>query len=158
MTEKEKNMRTKSIAYVASLAGFLVLGGCSKGATPDSSPAASDNAQPTQPTTTSAESNTGMAAVGAAKANEIFKSRCATCHGPEGRGNGPGAITLNPKPRNYHDKEWQAKVTDEEIKKAVVYGGSAVGKSANMPGNPDLDSKPEVVEGLLKIIRDFGKQ
>jgi mono/diheme cytochrome c family protein len=88
----------------------------------------------------------------------MFNTRCATCHGPDGRGNGPGAITLNPKPRNYHDKEWQAKATDEDIRKTVIYGGAAVGKSPIMPASPDLDSKPEVVDGLVRIIRDFGKQ
>ena len=88
----------------------------------------------------------------------MFTSRCATCHGPEGRGNGPAALTLTPKPRNYHDKEWQAKVTDEDIKKTITYGGAAVGKSPIMPASPDLDSKPEVVAGLVVMIRNFGKQ
>src|SRR4051812_47827393 len=63
------------------------------------------------------------------QAKEVFNSRCATCHGPEGKGNGPGAITLNPKPRNYHDTAWQAQATDEGIKKTILYGGAAVGKS-----------------------------
>jgi hypothetical protein len=26
-----------------------------------------------------------------------------------------------------------------------------------MPASPDLDSKPEVIEGLVRIVRDFGK-
>ena len=91
------------------------------------------------------------------KANELFVSRCVTCHGPEGKGNGPGALTLNPKPRNYHDKEWQARVTDEDIKKTILYGGAAVGKSPIMPASPDLDSKPQLLDGLVSIVRGFGK-
>lgn len=28
---------------------------------------------------------------------------CASCHGPEGRGDGPVAQTLDPRPRDFHD-------------------------------------------------------
>lgn len=31
---------------------------------------------------------------------KIFKSNCTTCHGTEGKGNGPAAVALNPKPAN----------------------------------------------------------
>jgi len=92
-----------------------------------------------------------------AQAKEIFNSRCSACHGTNGDGTGPGAAALNPKPRNYHDAAWQKTVTDEQIKKTIIYGGAAVGKSPIMPANPDLDGKPDVVEGLVRIVRDFGK-
>ena len=48
-------------------------------------------------------------------------------------------------------------MTDEQIRKTIVMGGAAVGKSPMMPASPDLDSKPEVVEGLVKIVRKFGR-
>jgi mono/diheme cytochrome c family protein len=104
-----------------------------------------------------APGRTGAGAVDDSAAKEIFGSRCAACHGPTGHGDGPGAAALNPKPRNYHDKDWQAKVTDDEITKAITYGGAAIGKSPMMPANPDLDAKPEVVAALVHIVRDFGK-
>jgi mono/diheme cytochrome c family protein len=101
---------------------------------------------------------------GAGASNEIpaaatkkFTESCAPCHGPAGHGDGPASSALNPKPRNYSDKAWQASVTDEQIRKTIIYGGAAVGKSPNMPSSPDLDSKPEVVDGLVKIVRSFGK-
>ena len=50
----------------------------------------------------------------------------------------------------------QASVSDEQIRKTIKLGGAAVGKSPVMPASPDLDEKPEVVEGLLKIVRKFG--
>ena len=34
--------------------------------------------------------------------------------------------------------------------------GAAVGKSAAMPLQPDLESRPEVLDGLIKMIRSFG--
>lgn len=90
------------------------------------------------------------------QANDIFSSRCAVCHGPDGLGNGPGAANLNPKPRNFHDKVWQKAVTDEEIEKAILYGGSAVGKSPLMVPNPDLQSQPAVVAALREHVRQLG--
>lgn len=91
------------------------------------------------------------------EAKEAYASRCVACHGADGRGTGAAAAALNPKPRNYADAAWQKSVTDEQLKKAIVGGGAAVGKSAMMPANPDLESKPEVVAGLVSIIRGFGK-
>ena len=91
------------------------------------------------------------------EANDIFAARCGTCHGQTGEGNGPASSGLNPKPRNFHDKAWQASVGDEHIQKIIQYGGAAVGKSPAMPANPDLLGKPEVVAGLRDHIRGLGK-
>ena len=91
------------------------------------------------------------------QAQLMFASVCATCHGTDGTGNGPGAETLQPKPRNYTDAAWQASVTDEELRKTILKGGQAVGKSPMMPGNPQLEDKPEVLTGLVQIIRNFKK-
>jgi mono/diheme cytochrome c family protein len=107
-------------------------------------------------TTPAATATTNSAKVDDATAKQIFNEKCANCHGFEGKGDGPGAAALNPKPRNYTNKMWQASVTDEQITKTIVYGGAAVGKSPVMPASPDLDAKPEVVAGLLKIVRGFG--
>lgn len=98
----------------------------------------------------------GNQAINMTEAKEMFDQRCAPCHGASGKGDGPGAVALNPKPRNYTDAAWQKGVTDEQLRKTIVMGGAAVGKSPIMPGSPDLESKPEVVNGLVKIVRDFG--
>ena len=78
------------------------------------------------------------------------------CHGSSGQGDGPASASLNPKPRKYADKEWQASVTDEYIEKIIKLGGAAVGKSPAMPNNPDL-TDPAVVSALKDIVRGFGK-
>jgi mono/diheme cytochrome c family protein len=92
------------------------------------------------------------------EAKLLFQNVCATCHGADGTGNGPAAASLNPKPRNYTDAAWQASVTDDELKKTILLGGQAVGKSPMMPGNPNLKDKPEVIDGLVAIVRSFGKK
>ncbi|MCB9556599.1 MAG: c-type cytochrome [Deltaproteobacteria bacterium] len=98
---------------------------------------------------------TGVADVAGAKA--IFSGRCVACHGNTGAGDGPGAAALKPKPRAFADKAWQKSITDEQIKQTIVAGGLAVGKSALMPGNPDLKGKTAVLNGLVQVIRQFGK-
>lgn len=89
------------------------------------------------------------------EALEIFSSRCAACHGPEGEGNGPASAALNPKPRNFKDVAWQKSVTDQHIEKIIEGGGAAVGKSPLMPANPDLKGKP-VIQGLREQVRSLG--
>lgn len=89
-----------------------------------------------------------------AKAEEIFTSRCVTCHGADGRGDGTGSAQLNPKPRNFHDAAWQKSVTDDHLMKIIKLGGAAVGKSAAMPSNPDITSS-QVLTALKDKVRSF---
>jgi mono/diheme cytochrome c family protein len=86
---------------------------------------------------------------------EIWDSRCANCHGDKGLGDGPGAVALDPKPRSFANRKWQATITDDKIRTVIVEGGYAVGLSQSMTANPDLRSRPEVVDGLVKKIRAF---
>ncbi|MEO8137278.1 MAG: c-type cytochrome [Betaproteobacteria bacterium] len=89
------------------------------------------------------------------EAQDIFKNRCTICHGESGKGDGPAGAALNPKARNWTDAAWQKATPDEEIEKAILGGGQAVGKSVMMPANPDLANKPEVVKALSQIVRSF---
>jgi len=92
-----------------------------------------------------------------AKATNIFSERCATCHGPQGRGDGPAAANLKPRPIDFHNQLWQKSVTDDTMTKAIVFGGRAVGKSGQMAANPDLANEPDIVAALVDKIRRWGK-
>ena len=92
-----------------------------------------------------------------AEAAQIFEQRCAVCHGMSGDGDGTGSAALSPKPRKLTDPEWQKSVTDDYLAKIIVYGGAAVGKSPTMPGNPDLDAKPAVVNAIVAYVRDLNQ-
>lgn len=89
------------------------------------------------------------------KAEEIWVTRCVPCHGASGHGDGSASATLDPKPRNLADPEWQKSVTDDFIQKIIKVGGAGVGKSAAMPSNPDLTSS-QVVTALKDKVRSFG--
>lgn len=107
----------------------------------------------------SSSANTGPVITAQAKseAQEIFSTRCMTCHGPTGKGDGPASAGLTPKPRNFHDGAWQANVTDQHIEQIIQFGGVAVGKSPAMPPNPDLVPKPVVIAALRDHIRGLAK-
>lgn len=90
-------------------------------------------------------------------AKSIAQNRCAMCHGEGGRGDGPQARTLTPKPRDLSSKEWQRSVSDAQIRTAILQGGSGVGKSVLMPSNPDLADKPAVLDALVKIVRGYAQ-
>jgi mono/diheme cytochrome c family protein len=96
--------------------------------------------------------------VAAKQAQELFQSLCSTCHGTTGKGDGPGSIALDPKPRSFADAAWQASVTDDHIKKVILFGGAVVGKSPVMPASPQLKTQPEVLEALLTMVRAFRPQ
>ena len=97
----------------------------------------------------------GASAAATAEAQQIFSTRCVTCHGAEGAGDGAASAGLTPRPRNLQDSAWQSSVTDAHIERIIQYGGAAVGKSPAMPANPDLTSKPEVVSALRDHIRSL---
>jgi mono/diheme cytochrome c family protein len=90
-----------------------------------------------------------------AAAKQYYAEHCVPCHGAQGRGDGPTSAALNPKPRDYTSGAWQKSVTDDDIKKIIVGGGPAVGKSPLMPPNPDLTNSPEMVNGLVAVVRAF---
>ena len=140
-------MRSELQLSVGLLIALAVTVGCSKEQKKEGT------AEPTTETTAAA----APAGDPAAEAKDYFKKTCVVCHGDHGKGDGVGAASLDPKPRAFGDPEWQKSVTDDQIKKTIIAGGVAVGKSAVMPGNPQLKSKPAVVDELVKIIRGFDK-
>jgi mono/diheme cytochrome c family protein len=91
------------------------------------------------------------------EAQALFDSLCWTCHGKTGHGDGPASAGLDPKPRSFADQAWQAAVDDEHIRKVITLGGAAVGKSANMPPQPQLKSQPGMVQALVEIVRSQGR-
>lgn len=105
----------------------------------------------------SAAASVAISADARAEAESIYAERCVACHGESGDGNGPGAANLNPKPENFHNRNWQHATSDEQIAKAIVHGGQSVGRSASMAPNPDLAGKPDVVAALVERIRKLAK-
>lgn len=65
-------------------------------------------------------------------AKATFNSVCAMCHGQDGKGNGPAATALNPKPANFTDPTFWKTTPDSVLFKAIKDGAASIGKSPLM--------------------------
>lgn len=72
----------------------------------------------------------GKASAGRGKV--IYKEYCAQCHGFTGKGDGPAASNLEPKPAIHANIAFDQVPTDY-LYNMINHGGAAMGKSANMP-------------------------
>lgn len=133
-----------------ALAAALACGGEEAPAPEEATPTPEAASEPAP-----AEGGVEITAAAREEARQIFETRCYTCHGKRGQGDGPGSSGLDPKPRDLTDPEWQASVSDEHIERIVLYGGAAVGRSPAMPANPDLSARPAVVAALVEHVRSL---
>jgi mono/diheme cytochrome c family protein len=51
----------------------------------------------------------------------VYQRHCSDCHGPEGRGDGPQATSLSPRPGNLISAQTSAK-SDQELMKIIAKG------------------------------------
>jgi cytochrome c oxidase cbb3-type subunit 3 len=84
---------------------------------------------PPEPTPAPAEPASGPDPVAGEMNYKLF---CATCHGEDGCGEGPGAAGLDPQPAKHCDGEYMNALSDEHLFKVIKEGGPAVGKSPLM--------------------------
>lgn len=85
-----------------------------------------------------------------ARGKAVFAQTCATCHGPEGKGDGPGGTGLTPKPRNFTlPAGWKHGTRLEDIYKTLdegIKGSSMV--SYNYLTKRDRMALAHVVQSL----------
>ena len=78
---------------------------------------------------------------------EIFRAKCAMCHGVDGKG---FAALKTP---DFTSRKWQDSVKESEILDAIKNGK----KDTAMPGFKDKLSEREIL-AVLRQVRDFGKK
>jgi mono/diheme cytochrome c family protein len=100
-------------------------------ATP-AAPAAPAPAPTPAPTPSMPSVPTGSLRGDAARGAQLYATYCATCHGTEGKGDGPAAGPLNPKPANHADHDYMGTLSDEHLYQVISKGGASVGKSPLM--------------------------
>jgi mono/diheme cytochrome c family protein len=130
-------MKRTCVAALAALA--LACGGESKAPEPAAAPtpatAPAAPAAPSAPTPApapAAAAPTGSLRGDAAAGAQLYATYCASCHGPEGKGDGPVAATLNPRPANHTDHVYMGSLSDEHLYQVISKGGASVGKSPLM--------------------------
>jgi mono/diheme cytochrome c family protein len=85
-----------------------------------------------------------LGADAATEGANIFKTNCETCHGPQGHGDGPAGVALDPKPKNLAELQatagddylywrintgkegtsmvaWKSVLTDEQIWQVIAF-------------------------------------
>ncbi len=91
--------------------------------------------------------------VAVVEVSKIYKRRCKRCHGATGRGDGPAASKLKPRPTDWRKL---GPISDTALFEIIWEGGKAVGKSKRMPGHKKKLTRLEG-QALVKLVRDLAK-
>ncbi len=83
---------------------------------------------------------------------KLYMTYCFTCHGVSGRGDGPAAARLEPKPRNLTDDAYMARRTDQDLYQAISGGSPAIHRFSEMPEWKHF-LYPERIRDLIAYIR-----
>lgn len=93
----------------------------------------------------------------------LFVAQCSVCHGPNGSGDGPGAIALNPKPRDFRDGTFYLDANannetgeDADLARVILEGPGAFGGSTAMTGWKNAFSEDEVRD-VIAFIRTLAR-
>ena len=105
--------------------------------------AALRSSDPSTPVSTSTPMNLAKA---------LFHKRCSRCHGERGDGAGAFASQLNPRPTDLTSHAWYQHTNQKKIKRVIIGGGRAIGKSPMMPSHADLRNKPKLLNALVLYI------
>ena len=74
------------------------------------------------------------------KGKSLYAQNCQICHGATGEGNGPGAASFTPKPRDFTKPEFWKNSPDKKIMNALENGFGAM---------PALGLPPEQVKAII---------
>ena len=99
----------------------------------------------------------GGRARAADSARETFVDVCYICHGVGGKGHGPSAAGLNPRPADFTDCAVMQKQSDATLFTIIKRGGQGAGRSTVMPAWGD--SLPDgQIRDLVSVVRGFCKR
>ncbi len=83
-----------------------------------------------------------------ASGSDIYRVKCAMCHGQQGRGDGPMAASLNPRPVDFTDASKRLAKTDAAVGDVIRHGRRAMPAFGSM-------LKPEQVDSLVAFIKQL---
>jgi mono/diheme cytochrome c family protein len=127
----------KKVVFAVLVLLAVVLTACGGGAKTD------PNALATVPADWAGKTSP-LGADAATKGAEVFKANCETCLGPQGHGDGPAGVALDPRPKNLAELQtragddylfwrintgkegtsmvpWQGVLTEEQIWEVIAY-------------------------------------
>ena len=86
----------------------------------------------------------------------LYEKNCAACHGNSGKGDGPAAVSMSPKPKNLRDREYVQTLSDSYLIEIITYGGASVDKSALMPGWGNVLTQKEIID-ITSYVRELSE-
>lgn len=89
-----------------------------------------------------------LAGLAAPDGAQLYAKECVACHGKDGKGDGPVASALNPRPTDLTDLAWQDARSDTEVAEAI---GSGKGTMPGFGGR----LTPEQVTALVGYVRQL---
>lgn len=104
------------------------------------------------------EAPAAAAAVANAAGQKVYNTYCATCHGAKGKGDGPAAVALNPKPLDFsvgafkYDANGDGTKGDIDDIKAIVHDGAA-----KHGGSPLMTPWPMIKADELQAVAEYVK-
>ena len=91
------------------------------------------------------------------RGEQLFKVNCSSCHGTDGKGDGPASANLNPKPRDFHSTTgWKNGRLLSQMFKTVsegITGSAMVSFSATFPASDRL----AIIDYIRATFGDFPK-
>ena len=79
---------------------------------------------------------------------DIYRVRCAMCHGVEGRGDGTAAAAMNPRPTNLTARAQRTALADSAVAAVVTNGRRAMPAFGRMLTKAQVDSVVAYVRTL----------
>ncbi len=92
----------------------------------------------------------------AAAGAETYSTYCASCHGPEGKGDGPAAAALDPAPPDFSDAQVMSTMDDAYIFWRISEGGAMEPFNSSMPAWGDSLSDEQIWQ-LVSYLRELSQ-
>jgi mono/diheme cytochrome c family protein len=143
-----KTKRHLALFFALVLLLTLALSACGGSPATEAPPAA--DAKPAVPAPYAGTTNPvagDSTAIAAGKA--LYDQDCASCHGASGKGDGPAAAALDPKPQDLADNA--ASLGDDYMYWRIAEGGAMAPFNSAMPAWKDILSSDEIWQVIAYV-------
>jgi mono/diheme cytochrome c family protein len=125
-------------ALLVILVAALAFVGCGGGGGNEATPSGGEGDHSTTEPTSTGTDTAAVPMTPVAMGEKIYKEKCVLCHGPLGKGDGPGAAALDPKPRNHTDGAYMNARPNAELLDVIKNGKSQMTPWGNILSEEEM--------------------